>query len=56
MKTLYELFVKQLVDYLSVCKLNTSGEKMELVARAFAAFELKMDINYRLLRRAISKT
>ena len=39
-----ELSVKQLVDYLSVRGLNTSGEKVELIARAFAAFELKMDI------------
>ena len=32
------------MDYLSARGLNTSGEKVELIARAFAAFELKMDI------------
>ena len=41
---LLELSVKQLMDYLSVSGLNTSGKKVELAARAFAAFELKMDI------------
>lgn len=39
-----ELSVKHLSDYLSVRGMNTSGRKVELVARAFAAFELKMDI------------
>ena len=41
-----ELFVKQLIDYLSVRGLNTSGtgRKVELIARAFAAMELKLDI------------
>ena len=39
-----ELFVKQLTDYLSVRDLNTSGRKVELIARAFAAMELKLDI------------
>ena len=38
-----ELSVKQVVDYLSVRGLNTSGKKVEFVARGFAAFELKMD-------------
>ena len=32
-----ELSVKQLTDYLSVRGLNTSGRKVELIARAFAA-------------------
>ena len=39
-----ELSVKQLSDYLSVCSLSTSGKKVELLARAFAAMELKSDI------------
>ena len=39
-----ELSVKQLTDYLSVRDLNTSGRKVELIARAFAAMELKLDI------------
>ena len=41
-----ELSVKQLTDYLSVRGLNTSGtgRKVELIARAFAAMDLKLDI------------
>ena len=40
-----ELSVKQLTDFLSVYGLNTSGRKLELIARAFAApWELKLDI------------
>ena len=39
-----ELFVKQLTDYLSVRDLNTSRRKVELIARTFAAMELKLDI------------
>ena len=39
-----ELSVKQLTDYLSVCGLNTSGRKVEWIARVFAAMELKLDI------------
>ena len=39
-----ELSVKQLTDYLSVLGLNTSGRKVELIARALAAIELKLDI------------
>ena len=39
-----ELSFKQLTDYLSVRGLNTSGRKVELIARAFAAMELKLDI------------
>ena len=46
--TIYEDFlepsVKQLTDYLSVRGLNTSGRKVDLIARAFAAMELKLDI------------
>ena len=39
-----ELSVKQLTGCLSVRGLNTSGRKVELIARAFAAMELKLDI------------
>ena len=39
-----ELSVKQLTDILSVRGLSTSGRKVELVARAFAAMELNMGI------------
>ena len=39
-----EISVKQLTDYLSVRGLNTFGRKIELVAKAFAAMELKMEI------------
>ena len=39
-----ELSVKQLTNYLSVCGLNTSGRKVELLHRDFAAMELKLDI------------
>ena len=39
-----ELSVKQLTDYLSFLGLNTSGRKVELIARALAAMELKLDI------------
>ena len=46
--TMYEDFIepsfKQLTDYLSVRGLNASGGKVELIARAFAAVELKLDI------------
>ena len=48
--TTYEDFlglsVKQLTNYLSVCVLNTSGRKVELIARAFAAMELKNRIEH----------
>ena len=40
-----ELSIHQLTGYLSVRGLNTSGVKVELVARAFAAMELKIPIN-----------
>ena len=39
-----DLTVKQLTDYLSVLGLNSSGRKVELVARAFAAMEMKIEI------------
>ena len=39
-----DLSIKDLTNYLSVRGLNTSGKKVELVARTFAAFELKMNI------------
>ena len=48
--TTYEDFlglsVKQLTNYLSVCVLNSSGRKVELIARAFAAMELKNRIEH----------
>ena len=44
----YENFLtlsnKDSTNYLSVCGLNTSSRKVELVARAFPVFELKMNI------------
>ena len=39
-----DLSIKDLKNYLSVHGLNTSGRKVELVAMAVAAFELKMNI------------
>ena len=36
--------IKDLASYLSVCGLNTSGRKVELVAQIFAVFELKLNI------------
>ena len=39
-----ELSLKQLSDYLSARGLSTSGKKVELIARTFAAMELKLDI------------
>ena len=39
-----ELSVKKLTDYLSVRGLNTSGRKVESIARDFTAMELKLDI------------
>ena len=39
-----DMNIKDLQDYLAVRGLNTSGRKIELVARAFAAFELKIKI------------
>ena len=38
------LGVKELTDHLAVRGLKTSGKKVEFVARAFAAFELKLEI------------
>ena len=40
-KGFLDLSLKDLTNYLSVRGLNTSGRKVELVATAFAAFELK---------------
>ena len=40
----FDLSIKDLTNYLAVRGLNTSGRKVELVARALAAFELKMII------------
>ena len=40
----FDLCIKDLTNYLSVSGLNTSGRKVELVARAFPAFELKMNM------------
>ena len=39
-----ELSLKQLSDYLSARGLSTSGKKVELIVRTFAAMELKLDI------------
>ena len=39
-----DLSVKQLQDYLSVRDMNISGKKIDLVRRAFAAFELGIKI------------
>ena len=39
-----DLPIKDLTNCLSVRGLNTSSRKVELVARAFAAFELTMNI------------
>ena len=39
-----DLSIKDLTNYLSVPGLHTSGRKVELVAREFAAFELKINI------------
>ena len=39
-----DFLTKGLTNYLSVCGLNTSSRKVELVAKAFAVFELKMNI------------
>ena len=36
--------MKDLTNYMSVHGLNTSKRKIELVARAFQAFHLKMNI------------
>ena len=40
---LLDLSIKDLTNYLSACGLNTYSRKVELVARAFTAFELKMN-------------
>ena len=40
---LLDLPVKNSTNYLSAPGLNTSGRKVELVARAFPAFEIKMN-------------
>ena len=39
-----QLGMNCLQDYLSARGLNTTGRKIELVARAFAAFEMKLPI------------
>ena len=39
-----DLSVKQLNDFLAVCGISTSGRKVELVAKAFAAVELGLSI------------
>ena len=39
-----DLPIKDWTNYLSVRGLNTSGRKVELVATAFLAFELKMNV------------
>ena len=40
---LLDLSIKVLTNCLSARGLNTSGRKVELVARAFPAFEIKMN-------------
>ena len=40
---LLDLSIKDLTNYLSACGLNTYSRKVELVARAFPDFELKMN-------------
>ena len=40
---LLDLSVKNSTNYLSAPGLNTSGRKVELVARAFPVFEIKMN-------------
>ena len=40
---LLDLPIKDLTNYLSACGLNTYSRKVELVARAFPDFELKMN-------------
>ena len=44
MKIFCNLGMSCLQDYLSMKGLNTTGRKIELVARAFAAFEIKLPI------------
>ena len=51
-----DLSIKDLTNYLSVRGLNTSDRKVELVARAFAAFGLKMNIIYTLLEAAVESS
>ena len=43
-KDFLELSLKQLTDFWSVRGLNTSGRKVELIARTLAAMELKLNI------------
>ena len=43
-KDFLNLGVKELTNYLAFRGLKTSGKKVELVARAFAAFEIKLKI------------
>ena len=39
-----DMNIKDLQDYLAVRGLNTSARKIELIARFFVAFELKIEI------------
>ena len=39
-----DMNIKDLQDYLAVRGLNTAERKIELIARAFAALELKIEI------------
>ena len=41
---LFDFSIKDLTNYLSVCGLNTSGRKVELVAQTSVDFGLKMNI------------
>ena len=43
-KDFFDLPIKNLTNYLLARGLNTSGKKVELVEKAFPAFELKMNV------------
>ena len=43
-KDFLDLPIKNSTNCLSVCGINTSGKKVELVQRAFPAFELNMNV------------
>ena len=43
-KDFFDLPIKNSTNYLLACGLNTSGKKVELVEKAFPAFELKMNV------------
>ena len=43
-KDFFDLPIKNLTNYLLARGLNTSAKKVELVEKAFPAFELKMNV------------